>query len=68
MPKSTKLKKIAVTGSSNSPLITTRKRYKVKIDGEWYEGVFSKQWFGWQFDGITPGVQLNLLDEVYEIQ
>ena len=27
-------------------------RYKVKIDGAWHEGQFSKQWFGWQFDGL----------------
>ncbi|HVR86276.1 MAG TPA: hypothetical protein VMU54_18280 [Planctomycetota bacterium] len=62
-----KLKRIPVTGSSESAQITSRKRYRVKIDGQWYEGQFSKQWFGWRFDGIGEGVQLNLIDEVYEI-
>jgi hypothetical protein len=62
-----KLKRIPVTGSSESPHITPRKRYKVKIDGVWHEGQFSKQWFGWQFDGLDPAVQLNLIDEVYEL-
>ncbi len=61
-----KLKRIPVTGSSESPHISPRKRYRVKIDGAWHEGQFSKQWFGWQFDGLDPAVQLNLIDEVYE--
>lgn len=68
MPKKDRvLKKIVVGSSSESSHISTRKRYRVKIDGSWYEGNFSRQWFGWQFDGYGTGIQLNLIDEVYEI-
>lgn len=67
MASSTSLKKIKVTGSSENTQINSRKRYRVKIDGVWHEGQFSKQWFGWQFDGVERGIQLNLIDEVYEI-
>ena len=61
------LRRIRVGDSSKSGDIHTRKRYRAKIDGEWYEGQFSKQWFGWQFDGYRNGIQLNLIDEVFEI-
>lgn len=67
MASSPNLKKIKVTGSSENTQINSRKRYRVKIDGVWHEGQFSKQWFGWQFDGVERGIQLNLIDEVYEI-
>lgn len=54
--------------SSESGHIDSRKQYRVKIDGYWFEGYFSKQWFGWKFEGYgTSGLQLNLIDEVYEI-
>jgi hypothetical protein len=62
-----KLRCVRVGTSSQSGDIHQRRRYRVKIDGEWYEGQFSKQWFGWQFDGYRNGIQLNLLDEVFEI-
>ncbi len=63
-----RLKKIPVGGSSESSHISTTKRYRVKIDGRWYEGCFSKRWFGWNFEGYgDSGMQLNLLDAVYEI-
>jgi len=61
------LKRIPVGGSSESTHLSPRKRYRVKIEGRWYEGQFSKQWFGWQFDGYQSGIQLNLIDEVFEI-
>jgi hypothetical protein len=62
------LKKIRVGSSSQSSEIHSRKRYRVRIDGLWYEGSFSKQWFGWNFDGYgASGIQLNLIDEVFEI-
>jgi hypothetical protein len=63
-----KLKKIPVGGSSESSHIDSRKRYRVKIEGRWYEGSFTKQWFGWRFEGYgSSGIQLNLIDAVYEI-
>ncbi len=62
------LKKIPVGTSSESRHIDSRKRYRVKIQGRWYEGCFTKQWFGWKFEDYgTSGLQLNLIDEVYEI-
>ena len=61
------LKRISVTGSSESSHIARQKQYRVKIDGKWYEGSFTRQWFGWQFEGYRSGIQLNLIDEVYEI-
>ncbi len=62
------LKKIPVDSSSESSAIDSRKQYRVKIEGTWYEGSFSKQWFGWKFEGYgSSGLQLNLIDEVYEI-
>lgn len=63
-----RLKKIPVGSSNESGQIDSRKRYRVQIDGQWYEGSFSKQWFGWKFDGYgSSGMQLNLIDQVYEI-
>lgn len=64
-----RMKKIEVGSSSESRLINPRRRYRVMIDGKWQEGTFSKQWFGWSFDGGgAKGVQLNLIDQVFEIQ
>jgi hypothetical protein len=64
-----RLKKIPVGSSSESSHIHSGKRYRVKIQGAWYEGRFTKQWFGWKFEDFgTSGMQLNLIDEVYEIQ
>ena len=62
------LKKIPVGTSCQSGQLSPRKRYKVKIEGKWYVGMFSKQSFGWNFDGYgSSGMQLNLCDVVYEI-
>jgi hypothetical protein len=64
----TVLKKIKIGSTSESNDISYRKRYRVKIDDAWYEGIFLKQWFGWNFDNYgNSGIQLNLIDEVYEI-
>lgn len=63
-----KLKKIPVGSSSESGHINPRRRYRVRIEGTWYEGTFSKKWFGWCFEGGgLSGTQLNLIDQVYEI-
>jgi hypothetical protein len=65
---SRQLKKIRVGTSSESSEISSRRKYRVRIDGQWYEGSFRKEWFGWMFDGYeSSGIQLNLIDEVYEI-
>lgn len=63
------LKRIPVGSSSESSRIDGHKKYRVKIHGSWHEGSFSKQWFGWRFDGYGPsGLQLNLVEQVFEIQ
>ena len=68
MPKDERtLKRIKIGGSSESTQINARKVYRVKIDGEWHEGRFSMKWFGWLFEGEGSEIQLNLIDEVYEI-
>jgi len=61
-------KRILVGSSSESGKISSHHQYRVRIGKEWYEGAFSKRWFGWNFDGIEPsGMQLNLIDEVFEL-
>ena len=63
------LKKIRVGTSCQSGEIDSRKTYRVRIESRWYQGRFTKEWFGWNFDDYgTSGMQLNLLDAVYEIQ
>jgi CheY-like chemotaxis protein len=61
-------KRIVVGSSSESAKINPHHKYRVRIGKKWYEGAFSKRWFGWNFDGIEPsGIQLNLIDEVFEL-
>jgi hypothetical protein len=63
-----KLKKIPVGSSSESGHINPRRKYRVRVEGQWYEGSFTKKWFGWCFEGGgVSGLQLNLIDQVYEI-
>jgi hypothetical protein len=62
------LKKIRVGSSSENKEINSLRRYRVRIEGQWYEGAFRKEWFGWKFEGYgSTGIQLNLIDEVFEI-
>lgn len=62
------LRRIPVGTSSQSSEINPKKRYRVRVESRWYEGSFSKQWFGWQFDDYgNSGIQLNMIDEVFEI-
>lgn len=62
-PPRLKLKLIDLTRGegSNHPDITGRKTYLALISGEFHAGKFSKQWFGWNFDGWShnPGVGLQ---------
>ncbi len=65
----TTLRRIPVGSSSESSQIDSRRRYHVRIDGRWYTGSFSRQWFGWRFDDYrTSGLQLNLIEQVFEIR
>lgn len=62
------LKKIPVGSSSESCHIHARRIYRVRIARRWYEGAFTKQWFGWRFEGYgSAGMQLNLIEQVYEL-
>lgn len=62
------LRKVPLGSSSVSSHIQSTKRYRIRVDDAWYEGSFSKRWFGWNFDDYgTDGIQLNMIDEVFEI-
>lgn len=61
-------KRILVGPSSKNSNISSQRRYRVRIGETWYEGAFSKRWFGWNFEDFgTSGIQLNLIDEVFEL-
>lgn len=61
------LKRIVVGSSSESSQISAHKKYRVRIGPRWYDGSFSKRWFGWLFVEFgDTGMQLNLIDEVFE--
>lgn len=62
------LKRIRVGSSSENTEIRSQRRYRVRIGSDWHEGSFTKYWFGWKFEGGgSDGLQLNLIDEVFEI-
>ena len=62
------LKRIVVGSSSESSHISAHRKYRVRIGPRWYEGSFSKRWFGWLFVEFgDTGMQLNLIDEVFEV-
>jgi CheY-like chemotaxis protein len=64
-----RLKEIRVGSSSENSDISSKKRYRVRVGSAWHEGAFRKYWFGWKFEDFgASGIQLNLIDEVYEIQ
>jgi hypothetical protein len=66
--RGTDLKRIIVGSSSESSHISAQREYKVRIGPRWYEGRFSKRWFGWLFENFgDTGMQLNLIDEIFEI-
>lgn len=67
-PSNEELKRIVVGSSSESSHISTHRRYRVRIGRDWYEGGFTKRWFGWNFEAFgSSGMQLNLIDEVFEL-
>jgi hypothetical protein len=58
-----KLKPIDLTKGEDSkhPDIKTGTTYLARIGGTYHVGKFSKQWYGWNFDGWShnPGVGLQ---------
>jgi hypothetical protein len=62
------LKRIVVGSSSENSSINPHRKYRVRIGPRWYEGSFAKRWFGWLFlEFGETGMQLNLIDEVFEM-
>lgn len=55
----------------NHPNINTRTSYLAKINGRWYAGKFTREWYGLNFDSVyDSGLQLNDPDweELYRIK
>jgi len=62
------LKRIVVGSSCETSSISSQRQYLVRIGQDWHEGAFTKRWFGWNFEPFGPsGMQLNLIDEVFEL-
>ena len=68
-----KLKKIDLSKivECEHPDIKVGKSYRAKIEGDWYVGKFTRQWYGLNFDGgfYDAGHQLDYgdIEELYEI-
>jgi hypothetical protein len=65
----TTLKKIRLNGSNtNDTIVPFEKQYLVNVCGRWRAGTFDSQWFGLNFTNYgSEGIELEALDEVYEI-
>ncbi len=48
-----KLKNIRLPLDEKDKRLSSRKSYLVKIDGRWFAGKFEKEWYGWNFFGMT---------------
>lgn len=61
---------------SNHPDISSRKRYLCLIGGRYYAGEFTKQWYGWNFEGWegvglqfdAPGTNASEWQQIWEIR
>lgn len=54
--------------SAKNDNINNDATYLVQIHGRWHMGGFSEQWYGWNFQNWgTSGIQLDLIDKVYEV-
>lgn len=76
-----KLKKIDLSKSYKKaektfcPGINSRSDFLAKINNQWFAGKFSKEWYGWNFDGWfgvglqfdPPGTNGSTWQELYEI-
>lgn len=63
------LKKINLNGTNaNDAIVPFDGQYLVKICGRWRAGTFDRQWYGLNFVNYgSEGVELEAIDEVYEI-
>jgi len=59
------------------PEIKVGKQYLCKIDGEWFMGSFSREWYGLNFDGWVndtglqfdePGTNASTWERVFEME
>lgn len=64
-----RLKRIPLLkGTCVSHLINHRKTYVAVYDHSVAVGKFTKEWYGWNFDGFyDAGLQLDEIDKLYEI-
>ena len=65
-----KLKNIRLPIKEDDKRISSRKQYLCKIGGRWYANTFTKQHYGWNFDGVyDAGYQVDYdgWKKVYEI-
>ena len=61
---------------SDHPDIKEDQQYLCRIDGKWFAGTFSRQWFGWSFDDWhggplqfdTPGTNGSDWEQIMEIR
>lgn len=61
-------KKIELDETCHNQNIMLAQDYLVKYSGRWYIGRFSRQWYGFNFNIGSHGVQINSLDEVYDFK
>lgn len=54
--------------SSEDDRIHADRHYFARIYGHWCYGQFVEVWYGWSFDDWgTSGIQLNSIDDLYEV-
>lgn len=58
------------------PDISKNKEYLILYDGRFYAGTFSRQWYGWNFNGVynagvqfdAPGYNCSDWEQIWEIR
>lgn len=61
---------------SNHPDIDRHHTYLVRYDGKYYLGSFSREWYGWNFNGIydagaqynQPGTNASRWEAIWEME
>lgn len=80
MAKKIKIRLFAVDMSKakghEHPDISEDKEYLILFDGSLYVGTFSRQWYGWNFNGVydagaqfdEPGTNASSWQQIWEIR
>ena len=68
-----KLKKIKLPLEAKDDRVNARRWYLARVDGSWFAGKFTREWYGWNFCGvqdITCGFQYDdpSWQELYEMR